>query len=179
MFDGADLPEFIQAITVGNLVTWLGLAFSVWLILKKMAPIVKKLADTLDDFHGEKERPGVPARPGIMERLGNQDKTLGEIAGKVETMSQSHITMLSGINELKGRADQNARGITRGARRTRRVEVMLMQHIHDSQIWIADLSRNAEAYNFKVPPWPVRSHEYQPNHDDNDDDADSAEAEQF
>lgn len=180
MFDGSDLPEFIQAITVGNLVTWIALAFSVWLILKRIAPVVKKLADTLDDFHGEPARPGVKRRPGIMERLGDQDKTLGDIASKVDTMTQSHITMITGITELKGRADQNTRGILKGAKRTRRVEIMLLRHIHDSQVWIADLSKNAEMYNFQVPPWPERVPGYSPNHDDDDDDdADSAEEEQF
>ncbi len=46
---------------------------------------------------------------------------------------------------------------------------MLLQHIHDSQVWISDLGRSAEHYNFKVPDWPKRPAAIVLEDDDEDD----------
>lgn len=41
---------------------------AVWLV-RKIAPVARKLGHLVDDLVGEPERPGVPARPGLMERM--------------------------------------------------------------------------------------------------------------
>lgn len=37
---------------------------------------VRSLQDLLEDWHGEKERPGVPGRLGVMERLDRIERTV-------------------------------------------------------------------------------------------------------
>lgn len=41
---------------------------AVWTV-RKIAPVARKLGHLVDDLVGEPERPGVPARPGLMERM--------------------------------------------------------------------------------------------------------------
>lgn len=46
------------------------------MIAKFVWPVIKKWADLADDLMGEKARPGVPARPGLMERMATvEEKT--------------------------------------------------------------------------------------------------------
>lgn len=39
---------------------------------------IKRINNLMDDFFGEEERPGVPRRPGIMERLQTIEEKLNE-----------------------------------------------------------------------------------------------------
>lgn len=41
---------------------------------------VCSLQDLLDDWHGEEDRPGVPGRLGVMERLDRIEKTVNSAA---------------------------------------------------------------------------------------------------
>lgn len=40
---------------------------------------LRQLAEFLGDWFGEEARPGVPKRPGVMERLDSQDHQLSDI----------------------------------------------------------------------------------------------------
>lgn len=51
----------------------------VWRIVKKLHHFTKTFDDFLEDWKGSESRPGVPARPGLMERISHQDETLKEI----------------------------------------------------------------------------------------------------
>lgn len=51
---------------------------AVWLGIKLYHKFLKRTSDFLDDWSGEKARPGVEARPGVMARLASQDITLAE-----------------------------------------------------------------------------------------------------
>jgi hypothetical protein len=44
-----------------------------------VARIGRRVDDFMDDWYGEPERPGVPARPGLMERVGGIEDRLGRV----------------------------------------------------------------------------------------------------
>lgn len=50
----------------------------VWGGLKLYHNLLKRGSQFLDDWNGEPERPGVPARQGVMARLHNQDVILAD-----------------------------------------------------------------------------------------------------
>jgi hypothetical protein len=54
--------------------------------LRKLRAFSKQFDDFLEDWRGEKARPGVPERPGIMQRLSSQDKTLSDISARLATV---------------------------------------------------------------------------------------------
>ena len=51
------------------LVAILLLVLAVAWVARKVAPAALKIGHLVDDLVGEPERPGVPARPGLMERM--------------------------------------------------------------------------------------------------------------
>jgi hypothetical protein len=163
-----NVPDFVETITVGNVITWISFIIAVVVVVRKITPILKKLSNTLDDIQGERARPGVPARPGVMERLGNQDVALADIGDKVSHMAGNQAVVVKSLEDLKDRANTNFRIARRADRNVTRVETMLLQHIHDSRVWIDDLGRSAEHYNFKVPDWPTRPPEKAREPDDDD-----------
>lgn len=82
----------------------------------------RQVAYFLSDWFGETARPGVPSRPGVMERLDCQDKVLEEHTRKLGDISTRLVTV---ENELKpntgksvkdavNRIDQNIQNITGG-----------------------------------------------------------------
>lgn len=83
----------IGALTaLGALLTALsGLAYKVW-------PVARKLNHFVDDVAGEKARPGVPARPGLMERMCNLEGRMGNLEEDVSVVraevKNSHHTNL-------------------------------------------------------------------------------------
>lgn len=48
-------------------------------ISKRVWPIMRKLEHMLDDFNGTKARPGVPERPGIMERVKSIEERIKKL----------------------------------------------------------------------------------------------------
>lgn len=63
-------PQSIIAVTVSLIV----IISSFITIVVKLWPVVRKTNAVLNDLSGEKARPGVPARPGVMERLQQVEK---------------------------------------------------------------------------------------------------------
>ena len=167
-----NLPDFVETITIGNIITWITLVAGIVVLVRKVTPAMKKLSDTLDDIQGERARPGVPARPGIMERLATQDVSLMNITDKLETAVTNHALVMDQLGHMAATQKRYGKQIDRNSRNVARVETMLLQHIHDSQVWIADLGRSADHYNFKVPDWPQRPAEPGSSEDPDDDDPD-------
>lgn len=60
-----------------------GLLAVLWQILRRAVQIAHRVDEVVDDWRGEPERPGVPARPGVMQRLASIEDRTGEISGQV------------------------------------------------------------------------------------------------
>lgn len=52
---------------------------------RKLWVFMRRVGHFLDDVSGEPERPGVPARPGLMERVATIEDRLGAVEHEVQT----------------------------------------------------------------------------------------------
>ena len=59
-------------------------------INKLIYPVWHKLEQMANDFAGEPERPGVPAKPGIMERIAKLEQLVAELSDKIDE-SNKHV----------------------------------------------------------------------------------------
>ena len=59
-------------------------------INKLIYPVWHKLEQMANDFAGEPERPGVPAKPGIMERISKLEQLVAELSDKIDE-SNKHV----------------------------------------------------------------------------------------
>ena len=82
-------PELSRWVPVWVATALTGLAVLAWLWRTTLAPAyrwAKALKDKLDDFFGVAARDGVPARPGVMVRLGEYDE---RIAGMTAALAEA------------------------------------------------------------------------------------------
>lgn len=64
------------------------------------------------DWQGEPERPGVPARPGVMLRLQTHENDLTALAGQVEVIhSEVNYNHGGSIKDAVGRIESDIKGI--------------------------------------------------------------------
>lgn len=52
----------------------------------KSSRFIKRIVHFFDDYFGEEERPGQPARPGFSERLGRIESCLEKVDSKFKTV---------------------------------------------------------------------------------------------
>ena len=96
------MPTFVESISLGQALTWLGMAGLVVAWMAKVMPQLRAIMHALDDLRGEEARPGFDARPGVFVRLkavedGHADirQTLTE-QGEVLADIQHHVKPNSG-----------------------------------------------------------------------------------
>jgi len=58
-------------------ITLLGIA---WKFIAYVRAFAKRFESFLEDWEGEKARPGVPERPGVMERLQRNEDAIAQLA---------------------------------------------------------------------------------------------------
>ena len=66
-----DLQTLMDLITIGDVVGLIIGLGAVWAGIKWLLPAGRAITEFLNDWAGEPERPGVPARPGVMEQLSD------------------------------------------------------------------------------------------------------------
>jgi hypothetical protein len=54
--------------------------------IKKLTKFIKKTIHFFDDFLGEEERPGQPARAGFLERMGKLDNCMESVNNRLNTI---------------------------------------------------------------------------------------------
>jgi len=62
----------------GAIVLAFGLIVTVWTAIKKVWPILHAMQTIVDDWNGEEERPGVPRKKGVMERLADIEESAAQ-----------------------------------------------------------------------------------------------------
>jgi hypothetical protein len=74
------------------------------LAIKKMAPGIRRVVHLVDDLTGEPERPGVPGRPGVMERLHQLDARTAELSPNGGESIKDRVTRIdTRMTEISGR----------------------------------------------------------------------------
>lgn len=68
------MPPSLADISAAQIGLWLGIVGVVVGAAIKAWPWLSRLKNTLDDWMGEPERPGVKARPGLMKRMADQEE---------------------------------------------------------------------------------------------------------
>lgn len=57
----------------------LGMLGAAYAAARRVGPKLRRIGHLVDDLAGESERPGVDARPGVMERLRHLDRVTDEL----------------------------------------------------------------------------------------------------
>jgi hypothetical protein len=90
---GNALQEWLDHITlldVLGLVLWVVTVGGMLVTARRwIRPLVVRLRDMLDDWQGQPARPGVAARPGVMERLGKTSEQLSDHTRRLEVIEKT------------------------------------------------------------------------------------------
>lgn len=74
------------------------------LVIKRVAPGVRRIVHLTDDLIGEPDRPGVPGRPGVMERLHQLDERTAELHPNGGGSIKDQVTRIDRrMTEMSGR----------------------------------------------------------------------------
>ncbi|MGW2951477.1 hypothetical protein [Streptomyces eurythermus] len=65
----------------------LAVGAALWRVVRGVSHVTTRASQFLDDWYGEGERPGVPARPGVMERLSVLEGYLRSVQHEVKPNS--------------------------------------------------------------------------------------------
>lgn len=95
MLDTATVSGAIGAI--GGIITTAGLSYAA--VIRPMRAMLREFRELREDWYGEPARPGVPARKGVMERLGDIDtqlrtnggSSLRDAVGRIESTMTAHL----------------------------------------------------------------------------------------
>lgn len=147
--------NFLADVTIGQALLGLTTLVGIVTILWKITPITKQLSNLMDDWFGEKARPGVPQRKGVMERLSDQDEVIHQVAdvvSKVEPIVDgsadgNHAEVLARLDLITEQVRSNAGHLTQ-------VEQLLNRHVRESRAWINEVEKKTAEVDFEVPPWP-------------------------
>jgi|SRR5690606_6239788 len=66
-----NIPGTDTILSIAGGLTTLTIFVAIWRWIRSWG---KRISDFLDDWNGEPERPGVPARPGVMQRLAANEE---------------------------------------------------------------------------------------------------------
>ena len=80
------MDGFIDGLTGLGLGGIIAIAGVVW----KIMPTLRRISHFLDDLMGEAARPGVPASPGILERLADVEARPGKGEATLKGLDKNH-----------------------------------------------------------------------------------------
>ncbi|MFD3978235.1 hypothetical protein ACFWR6_06580 [Streptomyces griseus] len=77
----AEGPPAVEAVLLwgGAITVVAGVATVLWRLGRGMAQTWQRLDQFIEDWYGEEARPGVPARPGVLERVAGMELRLGRM----------------------------------------------------------------------------------------------------
>jgi hypothetical protein len=136
--------SWLLQLNVLQLVGIFSLLGGIFIAIRKVSPSIRRVGYLLDDWFGEDARPGVPPRPGVMERLQAHDVAVQAFTNHAELLTRLEAINMA-VHEVGTDASDSAA----------RVEKMLNRHIQESRLWVAELDTRAAAYDFEVPDWPT------------------------
>ena len=137
---GDTIPRSLFGLDVGTVVVWvifllgaIGGLYKMWRILR---PIAKKVDEFFDDWNGEKERPGVPGRRGVMERLDTIEHEVtfnngSSVKDSAQRTEKSVARIEKSQDDLKTQLADHLTEAAKEDQRRASVEVELRQAIRD------------------------------------------------
>lgn len=132
-----EMESFLSGITLADIVWWTIVAGTVFASVKYVFPAIKGLIDFFDDVKGEPARPGVEARPGLMDRLASVESIQKANSRTLDTVR--HEVFPNSGKSLRDRIDQTAKAVDEvnekldnDNRRIASVENKLDEHITQS-----------------------------------------------
>lgn len=137
--------NLLTDLTVGQLLAVFASVVLIIGLIRKVNPVMKKLNDMLDDWNGERARPGVPERKGVMESISDLKTQVEPIVDdKAEGNHQQVLDRLHEINLL----------VTTNHGDLKRMRDLLDQHIRESKAWVESVDKATAEKDFQTPPWP-------------------------
>jgi hypothetical protein len=76
-------------VTIGGILTVLTILGGIW--HKWVLPFLRRIGYFLEDWNGEPPRPGVPARPGVLEQLAGVQSEQARVSKELQTNGGSSI----------------------------------------------------------------------------------------
>lgn len=67
----------------------------------KVAPILRRLSHLVDDLMGEPARPGVAARPGVVERLSTLEDDVADIKTVKESNASALLSLAATVDQIR------------------------------------------------------------------------------
>lgn len=82
--DATGIPALDTALVWGGALSVLTAVVTVaWKVLRGLLHLFRRVNQVIDDWAGQEERPGVPRRLGVMERVGGIEDRVGGIEDRV------------------------------------------------------------------------------------------------
>jgi len=170
---GTDAPpsaisqhNLLTDLTLGQLLAIIATLAVIAGFVRSVNPIMRRMNDMLDDWNGQKARPGHDAEPGVMEHLKmvdgvladqnvvliEQNEALSHLRKKVEPLvddkaAGNHREVLRRLDHISGHNAQCGVHMDR-------IERLLDRHVRESRTWVAAVDKATKARGFEAPPWP-------------------------
>lgn len=88
------IPDWLADMTVADVLGVALLLGVLYTLVRKLHPVSRRLVHLIDDLAGENARPGVPARPGLMERVAGNEAALAALLKRLEPIERAVMQLL-------------------------------------------------------------------------------------
>lgn len=103
------LPAWVPDVSVQEIVGASIALVLVATVVRKLWPGARRIMHLVDDLAGESARPGVAARPGLMERMAAVEGSQQDMSEKVDTIH--HEVLPNSGTSLRDEVNRNTEGI--------------------------------------------------------------------
>lgn len=130
------MNEILSQLSVLDMAVTLAALAAVATVIRKVWPVLSKLKDIIDDIAGEPARKGVPARPGLMERMASVEAkvTSADYHSRPNGGSSAYDALMREVRGLHDKVDSHITlsNAERAALRAD-VDVVLLQKAGDPE----------------------------------------------
>ncbi len=77
------MPDWLASVALGQVAAVVAAVAAAWAALRSLQRTLEPARQFLSDWTGEDARPGVPARPGVMERMARTEDMQAQILKSV------------------------------------------------------------------------------------------------
>lgn len=93
--------DWLDRVSVGQALIVISGLLTLWGLIAKFGPSIRRIGHLVDDLSGEPARPGVDARPGLMERQAISDERVKHVAEmSVDILGLIRAEILPTISQL-------------------------------------------------------------------------------